>query len=119
VAVAAPEPEPEPEPEPLEAEHFSQAPHAWDTTNETEAVEDARASVWDDRFEPEPEPAVERPEAEAPASPPLDSLDDDAFFASLRDAVRDDSPLGNRSTSGFYDDDDDPEAGRKLFRRRR
>jgi DivIVA domain-containing protein len=58
----------------------------------------------------------------APAAPSAgewgsESLDDDAFFASLRDAVRDDEPLGPRD---HYDDElDDPEASRKLFRRRR
>lgn len=46
-----------------------------------------------------------------------DSLDDDAFFASLRDAVRDDEPLGPRDHS-FYDEDD-TDGGKKLFRRRR
>jgi len=45
-----------------------------------------------------------------------DSLDDDAFFASLRDAVRDDEPLGPRE-DGYYDED--AEGGKKLFRRRR
>ena len=45
-----------------------------------------------------------------------DSLDDDAFFASLRDAVRDDEPLGPRDDD-YYDDD--AEGGKKLFRRRR
>ena len=47
-----------------------------------------------------------------------DSLDDDAFFASLREAVRDDAPLGPRDERGFYDQDD-AEDGRKLFRRKR
>jgi DivIVA domain-containing protein len=46
-----------------------------------------------------------------------DSLDDDAFFASLRDAVRDDEPLGPRDDA--YYDDEDAEGGKKLFRRRR
>src|SRR5262245_43788059 len=46
-----------------------------------------------------------------------ESLDDDAFFASLRDAVRDDEPLGPRD--GEYYDDEDAEGGKKLFRRRR
>jgi DivIVA domain-containing protein len=46
-----------------------------------------------------------------------DSLDDDAFFASLRDAVRDDEPLGPRDDA-FYDEDD-TDSGKKLFRRRR
>jgi len=46
-----------------------------------------------------------------------ESLDDDAFFASLRDAVRDDEPLGPRDDD--YYDDEDAEGGKKLFRRRR
>jgi DivIVA domain-containing protein len=47
-----------------------------------------------------------------------DSLDDDAFFASLREAVRDDAPLGPRDEdhSGFYDNGTDD---RRRFRRRR
>lgn len=49
--------------------------------------------------------------AGAPEAP--ESLDDDAFFASLRDAVRDEEPLG---TGGDFDDDDDQ---RRLFRRKR
>ncbi len=48
-----------------------------------------------------------------------DSLDDDAFFASLREAVRDDAPLGPRDERGFYDQDDAEDEGRKLFRRKR
>jgi DivIVA domain-containing protein len=47
-----------------------------------------------------------------------DSLDDDAFFASLREAVRDDAPLGPRDERGLYDQDD-AEDGRRLFRRKR
>jgi cell division septum initiation protein DivIVA len=46
-----------------------------------------------------------------------ESLDDDAFFASLRDAVREDEPLGPRDDD--YYDDEDAEGGKKLFRRRR
>jgi cell division initiation protein len=45
-----------------------------------------------------------------------DSLDDDAFFASLREAVREDEPLGARGEEFFDEDADD---NRKLFRRRR
>lgn len=51
-------------------------------------------------------------------------MDDDAFFASLRDAVRDDEPLGPRDEEAvpFFDqDDDDPDRAsfREMFRRRR
>jgi DivIVA domain-containing protein len=46
-----------------------------------------------------------------------DSLDDDAFFASLREAVRDEAPLGPRDEeqNGFFDNEQD----RRRFRRRR
>ena len=48
-----------------------------------------------------------------------DSLDDDAFFASLREAVRDDAPLGPRDEeqAQFFDGDSDQD--RRRFRRRR
>jgi cell division initiation protein len=49
-----------------------------------------------------------------------DSLDDDAFFASLREAVRDDTPLGDREPTGEqYLDTEEGDEQRKLFRRRR
>jgi DivIVA domain-containing protein len=49
-----------------------------------------------------------------------DSLDDDAFFASLREAVRDDTPLGDREPTGEqYLDTAEGDDQRKLFRRRR
>ena len=50
-----------------------------------------------------------------------DSLDDDAFFASLREAVRDDTPLGSRepTTEAQFYDGEEPDDQRKLFRRRR
>ncbi len=46
-----------------------------------------------------------------------ESLDDDAFFASLREAVRDDAPLG--ATDEAFFDQDDTDEHRKLFKRRR
>lgn len=51
-------------------------------------------------------------------------MDDDAFFASLRDAVREGEPLGPREEGEvpFFDqDDDDPDRAsfREMFRRRR
>jgi cell division initiation protein len=50
-------------------------------------------------------------------------LDDEAFFASLREAVRDDAPLGPRDDDagepGFFDEDEADTANRKLFKRRR
>jgi DivIVA domain-containing protein len=47
-----------------------------------------------------------------------ESLDDDAFFASLREAVRDDAPLGAQDDTAFFDQEDTDEH-RKLFKRRR
>jgi cell division initiation protein len=73
------------------------------------------------------------PVAEAPATIDLfgaeqaavesTALDDDSFFASLRDAVRDDAPLGPRDAAErtFFDQDDSKEAPnfREAFKRRR
>jgi cell division septum initiation protein DivIVA len=47
-----------------------------------------------------------------------DDLDDDAFFASLREAVRDDTPLSSlEESTAFFDDQ--PADSRRSFRRRR
>lgn len=82
--------------------------------------------------EPAPAPGSWAEPAPAPAPAPAEpawagtapepggaQLDDDAFFASLRDAVRDDEPLG--PGDDFFDDEDggDDDGGRGLFRRRR
>jgi DivIVA domain-containing protein len=48
-----------------------------------------------------------------------DSLDDDAFFASLREAVRDDAPLGPRDDDQATFFDSEAEQERRRFRRRR
>ena len=54
-----------------------------------------------------------------------DVLDDDAFFATLRDAVHDESPLGPRDDNEvtgdhrFFDQDDERGSFRDVFRRRR
>jgi len=55
-------------------------------------------------------------------------LDDDTFFASLRDAVRDERPLGPREEEDslgppekhgdIFDEENDEEGGRRFFRRR-
>jgi hypothetical protein len=47
-----------------------------------------------------------------------DALDDDAFFASLRDAVREETPLGPRDDHAFFEPQPD-DAERRRFRRRR
>ena len=54
-----------------------------------------------------------------------DVLDDDAFFATLRDAVHDEAPLGPRDEDDpngderFFDQDADRGTFRDVFRRRR
>jgi cell division septum initiation protein DivIVA len=55
-----------------------------------------------------------------PADEPIEPevLDDDAFFATLREAVRDDAPLGPREEGGD-DELDDADDRKKRFRRRR
>lgn len=57
-----------------------------------------------------------------PAAEPIQAevLDDDAFFASLREAVRDDTPLGPRPDDAEVSLDEDPD-GRfgNVFKRRR
>jgi hypothetical protein len=56
--------------------------------------------------------------ADEPVEPEV--LDDDAFFATLREAVRDDAPLGPREEEedDLYDDDTAPPRKRGWGRRR-
>ena len=83
------------------------APEQWDEST-GEWGEPPTASVVDDSAE------------HGLAAERGDSLDDDAFFASLREAVRDDTPLGSReSTSEHFFDAEEPDDQRKLFRRKR
>ena len=97
----------------------------WESTSAS-AAWDAPAP-WERESPPPAPPAQASPPPEAFASDvPMeanaidtDSLDDDAFFASLREAVRDDAPLGPRDEeqAGFYDGGSDQD--RRRFRRRR
>jgi hypothetical protein len=48
-----------------------------------------------------------------------DDFDDDAFFASLREAVRDDAPLGPLEEHDPFFDEEPAEQRRGHFRRRR
>ena len=81
------------------------------------------------------EPVVEPPvrprgfqpiDLAAPDGVDADILDDDAFFATLRDAVHDEKPLGPRDEGDditgenrFFDQDADRGSFRDVFRRRR
>ncbi len=99
----------------------------------TELVgENAEASVGSASDAPQAQRSQKAASAEAPATIDLfgaeqaasesAALDDDSFFASLRDAVRDDAPLGPRdaSESAFFDQDEkDSPSFREAFKRRR
>ena len=74
------------------------------------------------------EPTASEPTANEPAGNEVvddaEVLDDDAFFATLREAVHDETPLGPRDHDetgehSFFDNDDDRAGFRDVFRRRR
>ena len=73
----------------------------------------ATATPWEEATTP---PVARPPLFDAEPEP--EHLDDDAFFASLREAVTDETPLGPRDTAPPADvfDQDDQRGG--LFRRR-
>jgi DivIVA domain-containing protein len=80
-------------------------------------------------FEPPAAPTAtaaqpRRAEATGTEAAEAEVLDDDAFFATLREAVHDETPLGPRDeeTAGersFFDAEDDRAGFRDVFRRRR
>jgi len=115
----APAPTPAPEPDPRSPDPFTQL--AATAPPEAEPP-DARPPV-DAPGEGRPEEGLSAYVADEPIE--AEVLDDDAFFASLREAVRDDAPLGPRedrgdSTSeGFYDQEEPEDSGKRRFRRRR
>ncbi len=93
-------------------QHVAPAPPAdsWDT---------GPAGGWTDA----PTAAVVEDSGDVPVIDDVggESLDDDAFFASLREAVRDDGPLdrGGQSDDGAFFDQEDTDEHRGLFKRRR
>jgi cell division septum initiation protein DivIVA len=75
--------------------------------------------VADVPLDPDPPLMAAAPaEAGEPAADVEDDLDDDAFFASLREAVRDDAPLGPRDEPDTFFEEPQEER-RSPFRRRR
>ena len=151
-AKAEPEPEPEPErveeaPEPstrkvdIAALLEQQMPEAAASSQSTPAppptpaprpeptpIPVATTRPEPTRAEPTPEPANPEQSRENPIdllsedAPEAEVLDDDAFFATLREAVHDDAPLGPREedngTLNFFDDEDKG-SFRDVFRRKR
>ena len=78
-----------------------------------DAVPAAAAPPWEE----ESSPPVTRPPL-FDADPEPEHLDDDAFFASLREAVTDETPLGPRDTPSGANVFDQDDRGGGLFRRR-
>jgi DivIVA domain-containing protein len=104
----APEPEPAPAPEPAAAPE-TPAPVA--------SVETPAPAA----SGPIPTPTPAPIDLLANDGVDADVLDDDAFFATLRDAVHDDAPLGPREDDERFFDQDATDGGtfRDVFRRRR
>ncbi len=130
--VAAP-PRPEPAPSPAAAEWPPAAPSAEAAAAAAPSAESSWLTAEGD-WAPEPEAWDAPAPWERDAAPhevfasevPMeanavdtDSLDDDAFFASLREAVRDDAPLGPRDEEQATFFDGEPDQDRRRFRRRR
>ena len=115
-AAAAPAP-PAPTPAPA-------AESSWLSSNDTDWT---AATSWDapapwerDAAQPAGQPDTFATDVPMEANPvDTDSLDDDAFFASLREAVRDDAPLGPRDEEQAQFFDGGSEQDRRRFRRRR
>ncbi len=122
---APPRPEPAPEwPPPAPAAETASASAAESSWLSSESDWTSSTAAWDAPapWERDGAPAGETFAAEVPmeANPiDTDSLDDDAFFASLREAVRDDAPLGPRDDEQSTFFDGDAEQDRRRFRRRR
>jgi DivIVA domain-containing protein len=126
--VAAP-PRPEPAPEWPPPAPSAEAPPAPAASTESSWLSSSDAdwasstAAWDAPAPWERDPVP--PEAFASDVPmeanavDTDSLDDDAFFASLREAVRDDAPLGPRDDEQATFFDAEAEQDRRRFRRRR
>ena len=88
-----------------------------DTAASTPSVDAAPAATAPPWEEAASTPPVTRPPLFDADSEP-EHLDDDAFFASLREAVTDETPLGPRDTPSGADVFDQDDRGGGLFRRR-
>jgi cell division septum initiation protein DivIVA len=118
-SVAAPPRPVEPAPAPV-AQATSPTSDSWLRDQEpvvAEPVDDPPAP-WE-RATAEHAPFSADTPLEANAIDADDDLDDDAFFASLREAVRDDAPLGPLEENDPFFDEEPAEPRRGHFRRRR
>ncbi len=123
---APPRPEPAPEwPPPAPVADAPSAPAAESSWLSSDSDWTSSTAGWDAPAPWEREggtPAAEPFAADVPMEAnaiDTDSLDDDAFFASLREAVRDDAPLGPREEEQPAYFDSAAEQERRRFRRRR
>ena len=111
-SAAAPAPAPA-----AESSWLSTSDSDWETSS---AAWDAPAPWEHDAAAASPPPAAFASDVPMEANAiDTDSLDDDAFFASLREAVRDDAPLGPRDDEQAQFFDNEAEQDRRRFRRRR
>jgi DivIVA domain-containing protein len=119
-AAAAPAPAPASAPAPAaESSWLSASDSDWETSS---AAWDAPAPWEHDANQPSAPPPAQAFASDVPMEAnaiDTDSLDDDAFFASLREAVRDDAPLGPRDDEQAQFFDSSSEQDRRRFRRRR
>jgi cell division initiation protein len=97
-----------------------QASPSWlsDAEKPVDAAPGDEPAPWD-HLTAEHQPMAADTPIEAQTVETPDDLDDDAFFASLREAVRDEAPLGPREQQSSFLDDDPAEQRRGHFRRRR
>ena len=119
-APSAPAPATAPPPAPTsESSWLSASESDWETSA---AAWDAPAPWEHDASQPSAPPRAQAFASDVPMEAnaiDTDSLDDDAFFASLREAVRDDAPLGPRDDEQAQFFDSSAEQDRRRFRRRR
>jgi hypothetical protein len=135
---APPRPAPAPAPRPASAPAAADWPPPAPASGNGPAPSASAESPWlqsDDEWAPSAQAwDAPAPWERDPAQPPeafasdvpmeanqvdTESLDDDAFFASLREAVRDDAPLGPRDDDQPTFFDGEAEDDRRRFRRRR
>ena len=110
------EPSPAPAPQPM----ASSPSDTWLRDPEPVVAEplDDLSAPWE-HATAEHEPFTADTPLEATAVDADDDLDDDTFFASLREAVRDDSSLGSPDENNSFFDDEPVDERRGHFRRRR
>jgi cell division septum initiation protein DivIVA len=101
------------------AEPVDQDSSPWLSDAESSPEVQAEAPAPWDHATADHQPFAAETPIEAHAVETGDDLDDDAFFASLRDAVLDDAPLGPREGPSPFFDDEAADEPRGHFRRRR